>query len=425
MFVDKARIKIKAGDGGDGAVSFHREKYVAAGGPDGGDGGAGGNVVFQVDDNFSTLIDFRYKRKYIAQNGENGGAKRCTGKSAPDLVIKVPRGTVIREAESGRIMADMSDDEPKILARGGRGGKGNSNFATSTRQIPRFAKPGFPGESYEVTLELKLLADVGLVGFPNVGKSTLISVVSAAKPKIANYHFTTLTPVLGVVRLDEERSFVMADIPGLIEGASEGIGLGHEFLRHVERCRLILHVLDVSGIEGRDPIEDFEAINKELANFSEALAECPQIVVANKSDMATEEQIAALQEYIEGLGLQFFTISAATTQGTGALMDAVGYKLSELPPVRVFEAEPLTQEEWENRFSSKQEFEIEEEDGVYYVSAMWLEPVLRTVNMEDYSSLQYFQRVLRSSGIIDKLEEMGIEEGATVNIFGFEFDYIR
>ncbi len=425
MFVDKARIKIKAGDGGDGAVSFHREKYVAAGGPDGGDGGCGGNVVFQVDDNFSTLIDFRYKRKYIAQNGENGGAKRCTGKSAPDLVIRVPRGTVIREADSGRIMADMSDDEPKILAKGGRGGKGNSNFATSTRQIPRFAKPGFPGESFDVTLELKLLADVGLVGFPNVGKSTLISVVSAAKPKIANYHFTTLTPVLGVVRLDEERSFVMADIPGLIEGASEGIGLGHEFLRHVERCRLILHVLDVSGIEGRDPIDDFEKINRELANFSESLAECPQIVVANKSDMATEEQIAALRDYIEGLGLQFFTISAATTQGTGALMDAVGQKLSELPPVKVFEAQPLSPAEWENRFASKQEFEVEVEDGIYYVSAVWLEPVLRTVNMEDYSSLQYFQRVLRSSGIIDKLEEMGIEEGDTVNIFGFEFDYIR
>ncbi len=425
MFVDKARIKIKAGDGGDGAVSFHREKYVAAGGPDGGDGGSGGNVVFQVDDNFSTLIDFRYKRKYIAQNGENGGSKRCTGKSAPDLVIRVPRGTVIREADTGRIMADMSDDEPKILAKGGRGGKGNSNFATSTRQIPRFAKPGFPGESFDVTLELKLLADVGLVGFPNVGKSTLISVVSAAKPKIANYHFTTLTPVLGVVRLDEERSFVMADIPGLIEGASEGIGLGHEFLRHVERCRLILHVLDVSGIEGRDPIDDFEKINKELANFSEALAECPQIVVANKSDMATPEQIAALQEYIEGLGLQFFTISAATTQGTGALMDAVGHKLSELPPVKVFEAQPLSPEEWGSRFASKQEFEVEVEDGIYYVSAVWLEPVLRTVNMEDYSSLQYFQRVLRSSGIIDKLEEMGIEEGDTVNIFGFEFDYIR
>lgn len=425
MFVDKARIRIKAGSGGDGAVSFHREKYVAAGGPDGGNGGNGGNVVFQVDDNFSTLIDFRYKRKYVAENGENGGKKRCTGKSAPDLVIKVPRGTLIREADSGRIMADMSTDEPQILARGGRGGKGNCNFATSTRQIPRFAKPGFPGEEFDVTLELKLLADVGLVGFPNVGKSTLVSVVSAAKPKIANYHFTTLTPVLGVVRLDEERSFVMADIPGLIEGASEGTGLGHEFLRHVERCRLILHVLDVSGVEGRDPIEDFETINRELANFSESLAECPQMVVANKADMAQQEQIDRLREYAEGLGLPFYVISAATTQGTADLMDAVGEKLSQLPPVKVYEAQPLTPEEWEKRFASKQEFEVEVEDGVYYVSAMWLEPVLRTVNMDDYSSLQYFQRVLRSSGIIDKLEELGIEEGDTVNIFGFEFDYVR
>ena len=247
MFVDQARISIKAGDGGDGAVSFHREKYVAAGGPDGGDGGKGGDVVFQVDDNFSTLIDFRYKRKYVAQRGENGGARNCTGKSAPDLVIRVPRGTVVRETKTGRIMADLSTDEPQILAKGGRGGKGNIHFATSTRQIPRFAKPGFPGEAFDVTLELKLLADVGLVGFPNVGKSTLISVVSAAKPKIANYHFTTLTPVLGMVRVAEEQSFVMADIPGLIEGASDGVGLGHDFLRHVERCRLILHVVDVSG----------------------------------------------------------------------------------------------------------------------------------------------------------------------------------
>ncbi len=425
MFVDQAKIKIKAGNGGDGAVSFHREKYVAAGGPDGGDGGQGGNVVFVVDDGMSSLIDFRYKRKYVAENGENGGAKRCTGKSAEDLVIKVPRGTVIREAETGRIMADMSDDEPHILAHGGRGGKGNQHFATSTRQIPRFAKPGFPGESFEVSLELKLLADVGLVGFPNVGKSTLISVVSAAKPKIANYHFTTLTPVLGVVKLDAERSFVMADIPGLIEGASEGVGLGHEFLRHVERCRLILHVLDVSGVEGRDPIEDFEKINLELANFSEQLSECPQIVAANKSDMATEEQIERLREYIEGKGLQFFTISAATTMGTKELMDAVGEKLSTLPPVKVFEAQPISQEEWIQRVSNRNEFEIEIEDGVYYVDAVWLEPILRTVNMEDYSSLQYFQRVLRSSGIIDKLEEMGIEEGDTVNIYGFAFDFVK
>ncbi|MDE6086800.1 MAG: GTPase ObgE [Oscillospiraceae bacterium] len=425
MFVDQARIKIKAGDGGDGVVSFHREKYVAAGGPDGGDGGNGGNIVFQVDDNFSTLIDFRYKRKYVAPNGENGGAKRCTGKSAPDLVIRVPRGTLVKEAETGRILADMSDDVPHVLARGGRGGKGNFNFATSTRQIPKFAKPGFPGESFDVTLELKLLADVGLVGFPNVGKSTLISVVSAAKPKIANYHFTTLTPVLGVVRLDEERSFVMADIPGLIEGASEGTGLGHEFLRHVERCRLILHVLDVSGSEGRNPAEDFEKINQELANFSESLAECPQIVVANKSDMATPEQIAKLEEFIKSKNLKFYTISAATTKGTRELMQIVSEELSKLPPVKIYAAQPLAESDWETRLSSRQEFEIEIEDHIYYISAPWLEPILRTVNMEDYSSLQYFQRVLRSSGIIDKLEELGIQEGDTVNIFGFEFDYIR
>jgi len=424
-FVDKARIKIKAGDGGDGAVSFHREKYVAAGGPDGGDGGNGGNVVFQADDNLSTLIDFRYQRKFAAQKGENGRGNRCTGKSAPDLVVRVPRGTLIKDADTGRILADISDDEPHILARGGRGGKGNSNFATSTRQIPRFAKPGFPGESFDITLELKLLADVGLVGFPNVGKSTLISVVSAARPKIANYHFTTLTPVLGVVRLEEERSFVMADIPGLIEGASEGIGLGHEFLRHVERCRLILHVLDVSGSEGRDPIEDFEKINHELANFSEALAECPQIVVANKSDMATPEQIDRLKEFIRSKNLPFYSISAVTTAGTRDLMNVVSEALSKLPPVKIYKAQPMSQADWEAKFSSRQEFEIEVEDGIYYVSAPWLEPILRTVNMEDYSSLQYFQRVLRSSGIIDKLEEAGIDEGDTVNIFGFEFDYIR
>ncbi|MDE5556705.1 MAG: GTPase ObgE, partial [Ruminococcus sp.] len=272
MFVDKAKIKIKAGDGGDGAVSFHREKYVASGGPDGGDGGRGGDIIFQVDDNFSTLIDFRYKRKYVAERGQNGSSRNCTGKSAEPLIIKVPRGTVIRDAKTGRIMADMSTDEPKVLARGGAGGKGNVHFATSTRQIPRFAKPGFMGEEFEVTLELKLLADVGLVGYPNVGKSTLISVVSAAKPKIANYHFTTLTPVLGVVRADEEKSFIMADIPGLIEGAGDGVGLGHEFLRHVERCRLIVHVVDVSGIEGRNPCEDFEVINAELAKFNAELA---------------------------------------------------------------------------------------------------------------------------------------------------------
>lgn len=425
MFVDKAKIKIKAGNGGDGAISFHREKYVAAGGPDGGNGGKGGDVIFVADDNFSSLIDFRYKRKYVAQNGENGGAKRCTGKSAPDLIIKVPRGTIVRNAETGRIMADVSTDEPQILAKGGNGGRGNCNFATSTRQIPRFAKPGYPGEEFEVSLELKLIADVGLVGFPNVGKSTLISAVSAAKPKIANYHFTTLTPVLGVVRVSEEKSFVMADIPGLIEGASDGVGLGHEFLRHVERCRLIVHVLDVSGTEGRDPIDDFDIINGELKNFSEDLAECPQIVAANKCDMADEEQITRLKEFIETKGMKFFAISAATTQGTKELMNAVAEELEKLPPVKEYEPEPITQEEIEEKALSNTKFEVETEDGVYYVDAKWLEPVMRTLDMDDYSSLQYFQQVLRKSGIIDKLENMGINEGDTVNIMGFEFDYVR
>lgn len=424
MFVDQAKIKIKAGDGGDGAVSFHREKYVAAGGPDGGDGGRGGDVVFQVDDNFSTLIDFRYKRKYVAERGQNGAARNCTGKSAPPLIIKVPRGTVIRDAKSGRIMADMSTDEPKVLAKGGSGGKGNVHFATSTRQIPKFAKPGFPGEEFEVTLELKLLADVGLVGYPNVGKSTLISVVSAAKPKIANYHFTTLTPVLGVVRVDEEKSFIMADIPGLIEGAGDGVGLGHEFLRHVERCRLIVHVVDVSGIEGRDPCEDFEVINAELAKFNEELAERPQIVAANKADMATEEQIAAFRSYIEGKGLPFFCISAATTQGTSELMNKVSEVLDTLPPIKEFEAEPIPQEELDEMLGVDKKFTIEVEDDVYYVEAPWIQPIMRTVDPDDYSSLQYFQRVLINSGIIAKLEEMGIKEGDTVSLEGFEFDFV-
>lgn len=425
MFVDQAKIYIKAGDGGDGAVSFHREKYVAAGGPDGGDGGKGGDIVFVVDDNISNLIDFRYKRKYVAEKGQNGGAKNCSGRNAPDLVVKVPRGTVVREIKSGRILADLSTDEPAVIAHGGKGGRGNAHFATSTRQIPKFAKPGFHGDEYEVMLELKLIADVGLVGFPNVGKSTLISVVSAAKPKIANYHFTTLTPVLGVVKIEEGKSFVMADIPGLIEGASEGVGLGHEFLRHVERCRLIVHVIDVSGSEGRDPIEDFKAINHELENFSMELAEAPQIVAANKSDMATPEQVERLRNYVEDQGLLFYEISAATTKGTKELMYGVWERLSVLPPVKQFEAQPLTQEELGDKLISKKDFRVTVEDGVYFVEADWLLDILRTANMDDYSSLQYFQNVLRTSGIIDKLEEMGIEEGDTVSIFDFEFEYLR
>lgn len=425
MFVDQAKIYIKAGDGGDGAVSFHREKYVAAGGPDGGDGGKGGDIVFVVDDNISNLIDFRYKRKYVAEKGQNGGAKNCSGRNAPDLVVKVPRGTVVKEIKSGRILADLSTDEPAVIAHGGKGGRGNAHFATSTRQIPKFAKPGFRGDEYEVMLELKLIADVGLVGFPNVGKSTLISVVSAAKPKIANYHFTTLTPVLGVVKIEEGKSFVMADIPGLIEGASEGVGLGHEFLRHVERCRLIVHVIDVSGSEGRDPIEDFKAINHELENFSMELAEAPQIVAANKSDMATPEQVERLRNYVEDQGLLFYEISAATTKGTKELMYGIWERLSVLPPVKQFEAQPLTQEELDDKLISKKDFRVTVEDGVYFVEADWLLDILRTANMDDYSSLQYFQNVLRTSGIIDKLEEMGIEEGDTVSIFDFEFEYLR
>lgn len=425
MFVDQAKIYIKAGDGGDGAVSFHREKYVAAGGPDGGDGGKGGDIVFVVDDNISNLIDFRYKRKYVAEKGQNGGGKNCSGRNAPDLVVKIPRGTVVKEIKSGRILADLSTDEPAVIAHGGKGGRGNAHFATSTRQIPKFAKPGFRGDEYEVMLELKLIADVGLVGFPNVGKSTLISVVSAAKPKIANYHFTTLTPVLGVVKIEEGKSFVMADIPGLIEGASEGVGLGHEFLRHVERCRLIVHVIDVSGSEGRDPIEDFKAINHELENFSMELAEAPQIVAANKSDMATPEQVERLRNYVEDQGLLFYEISAATTKGTKELMYGVWERLSVLPPVKQFEAQPLTQEELDDKLISKKDFRVTVEDGVYFVEADWLLDILRTANMDDYSSLQYFQNVLRTSGIIDKLEEMGIEEGDTVSIFDFEFEYLR
>ena len=421
MFVDQARIRIEAGRGGDGCVSFHREKYVAAGGPDGGDGGKGGDILFVADDHDSSLLSFRYKRKYVAENGQNGAAKRCTGKSAPDLIIKVPRGTVIREAQSGRVMADISGDEPVILAKGGRGGKGNQHFASSTRQVPRFAKPGYDGEKFDVILELKLLADVGLVGFPNVGKSTLISVVSAAKPKIANYHFTTLEPVLGVVKIDEERSFVMADIPGLIEGAAEGAGLGHAFLRHVERCRLIVHVLDCSGSEDRDPIEDFETINNELFNFSEELSKCPQIVAANKADLASEEQIERLHAYIAEKGYPFFVISAAASQGTKPLLDEIAATLETLPPVKRFEPEAAP----EPAPADAKRFTVEiDEDGIYQVDAPFMEPIMRTVNPDDWSSLQYFERVLRSSGIIDRLEEMGAKEGVTVSINGFEFDYV-
>ncbi len=421
MFVDTAKIRIKAGDGGGGAVTFHREKFVNAGGPDGGDGGKGGNVVFVGDTNISSLIDFKYKKRYIAENGKNGGGRNCTGKSAPDLIIKVPVGTLIRDAETGRILADISDKEPQIVAKGGKGGWGNSHFASATRQIPKFAKPGFPGEEYEVTLELKLLADVGLVGFPNVGKSTLISVVSAAKPEIANYPFTTLTPFLGVVRMEEGSSFVMADIPGLIEGASEGVGLGHDFLRHVERCRLILHIIDIACMDGRDPIDDYKQINYELEKFNPELAKRPQIVALNKADSSIEEMYEEFNEFAKEQGFTPYIISAATGEGVKELINAVAAELAKLPPVVRYEKEELTREE----ITSKQEFKIHIEDGIYVVEAPWLMHALGYVDLDDYESLQYFQRVLRLSGIIDKLEEMGINEGDTVSILDIEFDYMR
>ena len=423
MFVDIAKIFLKAGDGGNGAVSFHREKYVAAGGPDGGDGGRGGNIVLLADSNLSTLADFRYKRKYSAPNGANGGANRCTGKRGEDLVIRVPKGTLVKDAETGRIMADISDEEPFILLKGGNGGWGNQHFATSTRQVPKFAKSGVPGQSAEVILELKLLADVGLVGFPNVGKSTLVSVVSEAKPKIANYHFTTLTPVLGVVSMGEGSSFVMADIPGLIEGAGTGAGLGHEFLRHVDRCRILLHILDISGSEGRDPIEDFEQINKELATFSEELSTRPMIVVANKCDLIDEEKIEEYRAYFEGKGYAFFPIMAAIAEGTKELIQHTAAELNKLPPIKVYEVEPEPIEDFTKE--AKRDFTLRVQQGVFIIEAPWLLKILDDVNPDDYESLQYFQRVLQSSGIIAALENAGVEEGDTVSVYDIEFEYVR
>ncbi|HIS50891.1 MAG TPA: GTPase ObgE [Candidatus Gallacutalibacter pullistercoris] len=423
MFIDIAKIKIKAGKGGDGAVSFRREKYVAAGGPDGGDGGKGGNIVFQVDDNLSTLADFRYKRKYAAPNGENGRGNRCFGRGGEDCVIRVPRGTLVKDAETGRLLADMSDDAPQIVAKGGRGGWGNSHFATPTRQVPRFAKPGTPGEEFEVQLELKLLADVGLVGYPNVGKSTLVSVVSEAKPNIANYHFTTLTPVLGVVRMGEGSSFVMADIPGLIEGAGEGVGLGHQFLRHVERCRLLVHIVDVAGSEGRDPKEDFEIINRELAKFNPELAQRPMLVAGNKCDLATDEQIEDFRQYVEGKGYSFFPIMAAIRYDVDPLLKKIQEMLQSLPPVRRFEAEPAPQVEVESMENTQ--VQITRHDNVFMVEGKWLLQLINSVNFDDYESLQYFQRVLIQTGVIDALREAGCEEGDTVSMYDLEFDFVE
>ena len=423
MFIDIAKIKVKAGDGGDGAVAFHREKYVASGGPDGGDGGRGGSVVFQVDDNLSTLADFRYKRKYVAQRGGNGRGSRCAGKSAPDLVVKVPRGTLVKDAQTGRLIADLSDDQPKVIAKGGRGGWGNTHFATPTRQTPRFAKPGTPGEELEVQLELKLLADVGLVGFPNVGKSTLVSVVSEAKPNIANYHFTTLSPVLGVVRLEAGRSFVMADIPGLIEGAWQGVGLGHQFLRHVERCRLLVHVVDVAGSEGRDPKEDFRVINEELQKFNPELSQRPMLVAGNKCDLATDEQVADFQAFVEAQGYQFFPIMAPIRHGVDELLNAISAALAKLPPIRQFTPEAPALEPVESL--QRGQVEVTQQDGVYFVKAPWLLKIMNTIDFDETESLQYFQRVLIQTGVIDALRDAGCQEGDTVDLYDLEFDFVE
>ena len=422
MFVDKAVITVKAGDGGNGAVSFHREKYVAAGGPDGGDGGRGGNIVFKVDTGLNTLADFRYKRKYTAPAGQTGGAKRCFGKAGEDLVITVPEGTLIFDDETGRLMADMTAERPFIAAKGGRGGWGNAHFATPTRQVPRFAKPGTPGESYTLRLELKLLADVGLVGFPNVGKSSLISAVSEAKPQIANYHFTTVTPVLGVVRVAERQSFVMADIPGIIEGAAEGVGLGHDFLRHIERCRVLVHVVDIAGSEGRDPLEDFDKINHELAAFDSELAARPMIVAGNKCDLATEEQQAAFAAAMKERGFAYFPIMAPIAHGTDALIKHLAAMLQTLPPPTRFEPQAEVLPDVETLHDRS--VQIKNEDGVFFVEAPWLLRLMRGINFDDSESLQYFEKVLRSAGVIDALTDAGVAEGDTVCIYDFEFEFV-
>ena len=422
-FIDTARITVRSGNGGNGAVAFHREKYVAAGGPDGGDGGRGGDVILKTDRHLSTLMDFRYKRKYVAENGQDGQSRRCTGKDGADLVIKVPVGTVVKDGETGEIICDMSGDEPFVLARGGKGGWGNQHFATPTRQVPRFAKAGLPGVTRDVVLELKLLADVGLVGFPNVGKSTLLSVVSKANPKIANYHFTTLYPNLGVVYVEEGTSFVMADIPGIIEGASEGAGLGHDFLRHIDRCRLLIHVVDVSGCEGRDPVEDFETINRELAEYSPQLAGRPMIVAANKTDIAPDRTLVdKLKAHVEAKGMDFYEISAAAQKGVRELVYAAARALRDLPPITVYEP---TYVERPPQVDMSQPLSITREDDVWLVEGPWLERLMSNVNFGDYESRNWFDRMLRESGLFERLEEMGIQDGDTVSMYNLEFEYQR
>lgn len=419
LFVDTVNIRIKAGDGGNGCVSFHREKFVQAGGPDGGDGGRGGNVVFLASDRLHTLMDFRFKRSFSAENGKDGTSSRRTGLSGQDVVIEVPRGTVVRDQDTGKVLLDLVETNvPKILLRGGNGGFGNQHFATPTRQAPNYAKPGERGRMLNVTLELKSIADLGLVGFPNVGKSTILSVVTSAKPKIANYHFTTLAPNLGIVQQDNF-SFIMADIPGIVEGASEGVGLGFDFLRHIERTRMLLHVLDISGSECRDPNEDFDAIMKELEAYGK-LKDKPMIVAANKSDLpGAEENLLRLKEKLEGTGIQVFPVSAATHKGFTELMRAVVKMIKTLPEVEPFEEEVLEIEKEELTFN------VHNDGGAYEVSGSAVEELMRAVNFGDEDSLKFFHRSLRKMGVIDALRNAGAGEGDTVRIDNMEFEFME
>ena len=426
MFIDNIKIYTKAGDGGNGAVSFHREKYVSAGGPDGGDGGRGGNIVFRIDEGANTLLAFRYKRKFVAENGGNGMTGKKHGKNGADVEILVPAGTLIKDPTTGKIIFDMADNREFVLCKGGRGGWGNRHFATPTRQIPRFAKSGTKGEEREVLLELKMLAEVGLIGFPNVGKSSILSRISSAKPKIANYHFTTLSPNLGVVSMGEGRGFLAADIPGLIEGASEGQGLGHDFLRHVDRCRLLLHVVDVSAADGRDPVSDIEKINSELEKYSAELSTRPQILVANKIDSVLEddEPMVAFKSYAEKLGVPVVYVSAVIGEGLEELVDVTVEKLKELPPITVYEPEYSPEDEAiDNSVGSKETF-VKKENDKFIVEGEWLYNFMGQINFDDYESLNFFQRVLIKNGVIDMLRRAGVEEGDTVSIYDFEFDFV-
>ena len=422
QFIDTARITVKAGNGGNGAVSFHRQRYIANGGPDGGDGGRGGSIILRVDNHMSTLMDFRYKRKYSAPNGADGSGKRCSGKDGESLIIKVPRGTIVRDLETNAIICDMSGDEDFVLAKGGNGGWGNVHFATPTRQVPRFAKAGLPGQSREVKLELKLLADVGLVGFPNVGKSTLLSVVTRAQPKIANYHFTTLFPNLGVVPMGDGQSFVLADIPGIIEGAAEGAGLGHDFLRHIDRCRLLIHVVDVSGSEGRDPIEDFDTICAELEQWSPELASRRMIVAANKVDILEDpELLEKFRAHVESCGCTLYEMSAATHQGTRELMLAAARELADLPPVIVYEP-TFVERPPEIDTSTPLEI-VQDDDGTWLVDGTWLRQLMANVNFDDYESRNWFDKRLREAGVFQQMEDMGVQDGDNVCLYNLEFEY--